>query len=147
MENQKYKYNHQFIKHGEVFQDKNNNIFRFNKNSEGKLAGGQIELSETGELISTRYIDNEGNVQTALYKNGEIFSKFQEKYIDGKFIKHGSYEQYENGIVIKIGQYNNGNINGDWLMLNEKKDKIIHKKFENGVDITSKAKENLVKNL
>ena len=32
-------------------------------------------------------------------------------------------------------------------MLNEKKDKIIHKKFENGVDITSKAKENLVKNL
>ena len=147
MENQKYKYNHQFIKHGEVFQDKNNNIFRFNKNSEGKLAGGQIELSETGELISTRYIDNEGNVQTALYKNGEIFSKFQEKYIDGKFIKHGSYEQYENGIVTKIGQYNNGNVNGDWLMLNEKKDKIIHKKFENGVDITSKAKENLVKNL
>ena len=91
MENQKYKYNHQFIKHGEVFQDKNNNIFRFNKNAEGKLAGGQIELSETGELISTRYIDNEGNVQTALYKNGEIFSKFQEKYIDGKFIKHGRY--------------------------------------------------------
>ena len=147
MENQKYKYNHQFIKHGEVFQDKNNNIFRFNKNAEGKLAGGQIELSETGELISTRYIDNEGNVQTALYKNGEIFSKFQEKYIDGKFIKHGSYEQYENGIVTKIGQYNNGHVNGDWLMLNEKKDKIIHKKFENGVDITSKAKENLIKNL
>ena len=147
MENQKYKYNHQFIKHGEVFQDKNNNIFRFNKNVEGKLAGGQIELSETGELISTRYIDNEGNVQTALYKNGEIFSKFQEKYIDGKFIKHGSYEQYENGIVTKIGQYNNGHVNGDWLMLNEKKDKIIHKKFENGVDITSRAKENLVKNL
>ena len=147
MENQEYKYNHQFIKHGEVFQDKNNNIFRFNKNAEGKLAGGQIELSETGELISTRYIDNEGNVQTALYKNGEIFSKFQEKYIDGKFIKHGSYEQYENGIVTKIGQYNNGHVNGDWLMLNEKKDKIIHKKFENGVDITSKAKENLIKNL
>lgn len=147
MENQKYKYNHQFIKHGEVFQDKNNNIFRFNKNAEGKLAGGQIELSETGELISTRYIDNEGNVQTALYKNGEIFSKFQEKYINGKFIKHGSYEQYENGIVTKIGQYNNGHVNGDWLMLNEKKDKIIHKKFENGVDITSKAKENLIKNL
>lgn len=138
-----YQYNNNFIKSGEIFKDKLGTLHRFNKNENGELRGGQIQTDKNGNLLLARYIDDNSNVQTTVYKNGEVYSKFQEKLINGKFIKSGEYEQYENGIVVKKGFYLNGEEHGEWYMLNDKKNKIIGKKYSHGKDITEEVKEEL----
>ena len=149
MEREYYTYNNDFIQNGAFCKDQENNKFRFNRDSKGQLRGGQIELDKKGDLLSIRYVDENDNCQTFLYRNGEVVSKFQEKIIDGEYIKHGAYEQYKNGIVVKIGQYNAGNLDGKWISLDDN-NKIDVKRYSNGKDITSLAdvqfKKNLVNN-
>lgn len=142
-----YQYNNDFIKSGEVFKDKTGALHRLNKNKNGELRGGQLSIDKDGNLLMARYIDENSNVQTTIYKDGEIHSKFQEKVIDGKFVKSGEYEEYEKGIVIKKGQYNNGLLDGEWYMLNGEKNKIIGKKYKNGKDISEEAKKELKENI
>lgn len=137
------KYNSDFMQQSEVLKDKNGNVFKFSKNKKGELRGTQIQTDKNGNLISIKYIDNNSNVQTTTYKNGEIHSKYQEKLIEGKFIRNGDYEQYQDGIVIKKGQYLNGELNGEWYILNKEKNNIEAKKYRNGEDITHKVKEEL----
>lgn len=146
MEGMFYKYNSNFIRTGEIYKDKSG-IHRFNKNEYGELRGGQIQTDKEGNLLSVRYIDDNSNVQTTLYRNGEIYSKFQEKLVDGRFIKSGEYEQYENGIVVKKGQYLNGELHGEWYMLNKERNGIEGKKYYHGEDITNNAREELKKKI
>ena len=149
MEREYYTYDNDFIQNGAFCKDQENNKFRFNRDPKGQLRGGQIELDKKGNLLSIRYVDENDNCQTFLYRNGEVVSKFQEKIIDGEYVKHGAYEQYKNGIVVKIGQYNAGNLDGKWITLNDS-NKIDVKRYSNGKDVTSLAdiqfKKGLVNN-
>ena len=145
MEKSTYKYENGFIKTGTFYKGEDSQ-FRLNKDSEGNLRGGQIELDKNGQLHSIRYIDENDTCQTFLYRNGEVISKFQEKIIDGEYIKHGAYEKYKDGIVVAIGKYNAGNLDGEWVTLDEN-NKINYKKYSNGKDITGVAENNFKKEM
>lgn len=145
MEKSTYKYENGFIKTGTFYKGEDSQ-FRLNRDSEGNLRGGQIELDKNGQLHSIRYIDENDTCQTFLYRNGEVISKFQEKIIDGEYIKHGAYEKYKDGIVVAIGKYNAGNLDGEWVTLDEN-NKINYKKYSNGKDITGVAENNFKKEM
>lgn len=143
-----YEYQDNFVKKGKVIKDKNNNIFRMNTNENNEIRGSQIQLDKNGELLSIRYVDDLNNAQTLVYKDGVVLSKFQEKLIEGKFLKNGTYEQYDkNGKVVKLGNYFNGKEEGNWIEV-ASNNNIIYKRYKNGEDISAlegkKIKENFL---
>ncbi|MBS9776362.1 MAG: hypothetical protein KGV57_04670 [Fusobacterium sp.] len=143
-----YKYEHDFIKNGEIFKDKNNNKFRFNKNKLGEYRGGQAQVDKDGNLLSIRYVDDNNNALNYIYKNGEVYAKFQEKLIGEEYVKNGTYEQYKDGIVVKTGKYLEGELHDRWITLDDN-NKIEVKRFDKGKDVSGieekKFKDRLVK--
>ncbi len=61
----------------------------------------------------------------------------QAKQKDGKYLNHGKYvEWYKNGSIAIEGEFKDGKKDGVWVQYNEKGQKILEKKFRNGVEVS-----------
>jgi hypothetical protein len=62
-----------------------------------------------------------------------------QKKISGKWVNHGSYVQkHENGKLALDGQFVEGKKHGIWIEYNDKGEKVRERRYENGVELSSK---------
>ncbi|MCF0163456.1 MAG: hypothetical protein HUJ88_12890 [Fusobacterium necrophorum] len=130
--------------------DENTNISSFlEEDIHGNYIGNQTLFNkETGNLILNRFVDENGNARATYYSDNNVIQKCNEKLVNGDFLKHGSFERYsEDGKVVELGQYNNGQKDGKWIYVDKDSKKIEVKKYKNGKDITSEEEKEAAKQL
>lgn len=122
----------------EFFKENEKILVKENRNEKNELYNQQFVYDKEKKYFKqVSYFDENGNgVLVNFNENKELISKTQCKTINGEIVKHGTYEAYKNGKIVKTGGYLEGHQHGNWL--NKNGNNLERSYYENGKELSKK---------